>query len=375
VIFREYMRGVVASDYFCAVSLASITRESVLAAITEFDRIGRDAFLVRHGFGPARSYMLEHDGKRYDSKAIVGAAHGLATGQPLAAADFSGGAATVQPTLEALGFRVVSAGEAAGENVGHRKSGVVAGLAREHIDAALVEWRRLGRDDFLARYGGSSAERYVVITPADEVDALALVLGARTLAGLDSSGPWRGDRANVAQPLAALGYRVDAVGRSRVPEIAAVDAAVRVAAGRRVSGGGQGFSVDQYSKAAVEKYAMVSARRHYEHFGTVVETASRKSWDYEVEIDGTTWHVEVKGTTGDPVDVVLTPNEVTHAQSYAFVALYVVSNVNVVVGDGAERNVSGGAVRVLHPWRIEEDALRPIGFKYRLPSTSSDPTN
>lgn len=365
----------VAGDYLYAVSLANITRESVLAAIAEFDSIGRDAFLERYGFGPARSYMLEHDGGLYDSKAIVGAAHGLATGRQLAAADFSGGAATVQRTLEALGFRVVSVGEAAGRNARTRKSGVVAGLAREHIAAALVEWRRLGRDDFLARYGGSPAERYVVITPTDEADALALVLGARTLAGLDASGPWRGDRANVVRPLTALGYRVDVVGRVSVPEVEAVDVAVRDAAGRRVNAGGQGFSVDQNSKVAVERYAIASARRHYERLGTVVETASRKSWDYEVEIDGTTWHVEVKGTTGDPVDVILTPNEVVHAQTYEFVALYVVSNVEVAVGDGAQPDVSGGVVTLLHPWRIAETDLRPIGFKYRLPGTSSDLTS
>ena len=38
---------------------------------------GRHAFLARYGFGPAKEWVLVHGGKRYDSKAIVGAAHGF----------------------------------------------------------------------------------------------------------------------------------------------------------------------------------------------------------------------------------------------------------------------------------------------------------
>ncbi len=49
--------------------------------------------------------MLVHDGKRYDSKAIVGAAHGHLPGrQPLTASEFSGGEATVGRLLRKLGF-------------------------------------------------------------------------------------------------------------------------------------------------------------------------------------------------------------------------------------------------------------------------------
>ena len=89
------------------MTLADLTRQSVLSAIEEFDRLGQTSFLEKYGFGAARSYVLVHEGKDYDSKAIAGAAHGYATGRPLTAADFSGGAATVQPALRNLGFEVV----------------------------------------------------------------------------------------------------------------------------------------------------------------------------------------------------------------------------------------------------------------------------
>jgi len=90
-----------------AASLASITREAMLAAIAEYDTLGQDAFLDKYGFHPARSYVLIHNGKRYDSKAIVGVAHGCLPGrQPLTPGEFSGGEATVGRLLRKLNFTV-----------------------------------------------------------------------------------------------------------------------------------------------------------------------------------------------------------------------------------------------------------------------------
>jgi len=89
------------------MALKDITRQAVLAAIAEYDRVGQSAFLGRYGFDPARLYMLVHDGRFYDSKAIVGAAHGYLSGEPpLAARQFSGGEATVGRLLRGLGFTV-----------------------------------------------------------------------------------------------------------------------------------------------------------------------------------------------------------------------------------------------------------------------------
>jgi hypothetical protein len=72
-------------------------RQPVLDAIAEFDRLERNRFLKKYGFGPSRSYWLVHDGRRYDSKAIIGAAHGYARPDlgPLKAGVFTGGEASV----------------------------------------------------------------------------------------------------------------------------------------------------------------------------------------------------------------------------------------------------------------------------------------
>jgi MoxR-like ATPase len=94
------------------MSLAMLTSpEAVLAAIREFDEVGRDAFLRKYGFGPSKSFFLEHDGRFYDSKALAGAAVGFEHPDrgPLTSAEFSGGEATVKPKMEELGFQIVSA--------------------------------------------------------------------------------------------------------------------------------------------------------------------------------------------------------------------------------------------------------------------------
>lgn len=89
------------------MTLADLTRDAVLAALAEYDELGQDLFLGKYGFDRARLYVLVHDGKSYDSKAIVGAAHGFLRGQsPLTARQFSGGEATVGRLLRRLGFSV-----------------------------------------------------------------------------------------------------------------------------------------------------------------------------------------------------------------------------------------------------------------------------
>ena len=76
----------------------------MLQAIREYDHDGRENFLKNNGFGYARTYWLIYDGRRYDSKAIIGVAHRYATSKWLKY--LSGGKASVQRTLESLNFIV-----------------------------------------------------------------------------------------------------------------------------------------------------------------------------------------------------------------------------------------------------------------------------
>src|SRR5262245_8356249 len=90
------------------MALSDLTASAVVRAIEEFDQISQDSFLKKYGFRKARGYVLQKDGRLYDSKAIAGAAHGYLPGRTaLRPNEFSGGEATVQKTLEGLGFTVV----------------------------------------------------------------------------------------------------------------------------------------------------------------------------------------------------------------------------------------------------------------------------
>ena len=82
--------------------------EAVLQAMAEFDDLGREAFLAKHGFGASYRYTLVHEGREYDSKAIAGVAVGYQHPEsgPLSNKDFSGGLNGAAGTLRALGFEV-----------------------------------------------------------------------------------------------------------------------------------------------------------------------------------------------------------------------------------------------------------------------------
>jgi hypothetical protein len=90
-----------------SIRLSELTdRQAVEDAIAEFDRLGRDGFLYRHGFGEAREYYLVTEDGRYDSKAIFAAAWRNQHDEVLTPADFSGGAQGAAGRLAELGYTI-----------------------------------------------------------------------------------------------------------------------------------------------------------------------------------------------------------------------------------------------------------------------------
>ena len=85
---------------------ADVTRDDVVRAIGEYDRLGPERFFSEHGFGPSRSYDLVWDQRRYPHKAILGTAYELATGQRLGSGDFEGGKSGAVAVLRTLGFTI-----------------------------------------------------------------------------------------------------------------------------------------------------------------------------------------------------------------------------------------------------------------------------
>jgi len=89
-----------------SIAWDNVSRDDVLRAIQEYDRLGPDGFFAEHGFGPTTTYDLVWDERRYPPKAILGTAYELATGQRLASGDFEGGKDGAVAVLGQLGFTV-----------------------------------------------------------------------------------------------------------------------------------------------------------------------------------------------------------------------------------------------------------------------------
>jgi hypothetical protein len=88
------------------VTWDKVSRDDVVRAIGEYDRLGAEEFFARHGYGPSRSYELIWQQHHYPHKAILGTAYELATGQRLAPGDFEGGKSGAVKVLGKLGFTV-----------------------------------------------------------------------------------------------------------------------------------------------------------------------------------------------------------------------------------------------------------------------------
>lgn len=83
-----------------------VTRDHVVRAIHEYDRLGPEKFFADHGFGPSRTYELVWEKHRYPHKAILGTAYEFATGERLAPGDFEGGRSGAVTVLGKLGFTI-----------------------------------------------------------------------------------------------------------------------------------------------------------------------------------------------------------------------------------------------------------------------------
>jgi hypothetical protein len=89
-----------------SIEWSHVSRDDVVRAIAEYDRLGAQAFFAEHGFAPTTTYQLVWEKRHYPPKAILGTAYELATGQRLASSDFEGGKTGAVKVLGGLGFAV-----------------------------------------------------------------------------------------------------------------------------------------------------------------------------------------------------------------------------------------------------------------------------
>ncbi len=149
-------------------------------------------------------------------------------------------------------------------------------------------------------------------------------------------------------------------------EIEEAEHVIEEYAGKKRSG--QGFSTNSDMRRAIEQYAMQEAKAFYEKQGwKVFDVSTTHSYDLLCKGDeGEELHVEVKGTTSDGTQILLTANEVKHARDhYPKVALFVVSQIQFY--PTSIEKPKGGEIQILEPWNIEKGTLSPLAFTYNLP--------
>jgi len=88
------------------VTWDGVSRDDVVRAISEYDRLGPEEFFAEHGFAPTTTYELIWEERSYPPKAILGTAYEFATGDRLASGDFEGGKSGAVKVLGNLGFTI-----------------------------------------------------------------------------------------------------------------------------------------------------------------------------------------------------------------------------------------------------------------------------
>lgn len=143
----------------------------------------------------------------------------------------------------------------------------------------------------------------------------------------------------------------------RQPDRLVVESIVRP----RLPGLGQGWRGSPEGRKSIEAYAMALALQHYSGlWPEVLDVSANQPYDLLCRNGDRELRVEVKGTTSPGLSVLLTRNEVRHAQANtARVALFVVSEIK----SASSGPCSGGNTRILEPWDIRRSELDPVAFE------------
>ena len=126
----------------------------------------------------------------------------------------------------------------------------------------------------------------------------------------------------------------------------------------------EGYHSDPKIRKAIEKRAMKVAQEHYEgeQYTVDPEKHRNESYDMECKKDGSTLHVEVKGTQGSGEKIILTGREIEHAEKQPM-ELCVVWGIHVKEGKGL-----GGTLTIYRDWNPRgKYKMECIAYRCTLP--------
>jgi hypothetical protein len=398
------------------MAASDIHREDVLKAIAEFDRLGQKGFLKRYDFGEALQYRLVHEGKFYDSKAIAGVAHGYATGDYWTKAKPFGGTAPggAVTILENLGFfvdryefvnciRFLLVNKSHGQRAPYQYIVLLWAISRaRNGEPRLTRFSAVNEEltDLLAPFALSRtipdpampwAALYnngvggwelpdIKMVGMDDGDVRVLdPLGglpesayaevqtnpAATIAAMQVIGGFIGSHPAYPALIQHLGLPdLEKIGRiNGGPEVEdAVEAIEEVVNPRRKFG----RRLSAAENKAIEEQAVRVVRKHYKEvlgYGTE-DVGATKSYDVHATKGDSVIKVEVKGTTSDGSEIILTANEVAlHLAEHPNTALAVVRRI-VLDRSGVTPVGTGGELKLMSGWELDESRLKPIVYRY-----------
>ncbi|WIJ65163.1 hypothetical protein OI978_03965 [Serratia nevei] len=83
------------------------SKESVLKAIEEYKKLGRDEFLKQHKIKRFKKYTLHYNGEKYDIRGITARAYSEQNGYPFKGINADSGTEKAIQFLKDLGFEIV----------------------------------------------------------------------------------------------------------------------------------------------------------------------------------------------------------------------------------------------------------------------------
>jgi hypothetical protein len=128
------------------------------------------------------------------------------------------------------------------------------------------------------------------------------------------------------------------------------------------------FRLNPAERLAIELRAVKVATAYLKTQGfRTKDVGATHSYDIHARKGDAVLHVEVKGTVSDGAEVILTKNEVAlHRLKYPDTMLAIVSGI-CLDRTGMQPIASGGSIRILHPWKPENDALTALTYAYQIP--------
>lgn len=143
---------------------------------------------------------------------------------------------------------------------------------------------------------------------------------------------------------------------------------VETVAGRRA--GGVPMRRSAAERAVIERHAMLRVKGVLVEEGWSVEdTSYGNPYDYLCIKGDERLYVEVKGTTSDGSQVILTRNEVAHHRAhFPATALFVVCLIQLIGAGTDSPSAVGGKVQRYQPWAPSDESLQPISYVYAVGS-------